>query len=228
MAGNGPAKPPLAEGDKMAGNGSANSPLLDDRARSHLTLMAVMFGVTLGFWVSTVHDLNNWSLPLVISVSLTLAVVICIYWWYINLCAIYPSHTPIHYFIDFLMVIGLCSMSKSCGDDTHFLWTVSWGSLAAVASLKVWFGVGPIRNHPYPWLTWPPRIAAPIILLLAFYSAMLAYKCYDKHESPSILDRMFIWVPVAIGIIVTLMVARIHRRNVTESQENNGGRLELS
>ena len=202
----------------MAGNGSANSALADDSAKSHLTLMSVMFGVALGFWISTVHDLKSWSLPLVISVLLPLAVVICIYWWYINLCAIYPSHTLFHYSIDFVMVIGLCSMSKSCGDNTHFLWTVAWGFLAAVASIKLWFGVGPIRKHPCPWLAWPPRIAALIILILAFYSAMLAYKYYQNQESPPILDRIFTWVPVAGGIIVTLVVARIYRRKVTESQ----------
>ena len=207
MEGNGTAKPPLAEGDKMADNSPAKPTLTHDPAQSHLTLMSVMFGVAVGFWVSTVHDLKNWSPPLAISVLLTLAVVICIYWWYINLCALYPSHTLFHYSIDFVIVIGLCSMSKSCGDDSLFLWTVAWGFLAAVASLKLWFGVGPIHNHSYPWLVWPPRIAAPIILILAFYSAMLAYKYYQNHESLPILYRMFTWGPVAGGIIVTVVAA---------------------
>lgn len=210
----------------MASNGSANSPLDYNPKQSHLTLMSVMFGVALGFWVSTVHDLKNWSLPLVISALLTLAVIICIYWWYISLCAIYPSYTLIHYSIDFVMVIGLCFMSKSCGDDTHFLWTVAWGLLAAFASLKLWFGVGPIRNHPRPSLVWPPRVAAPIILILAFYSAMLMYTYSQNHESPPILACILTWGPVAGGIIVTLVVACKHRRYFTESQEESGERPE--
>ena len=208
MEGNGTAKPPLAEGDKMADNSPTNQTLAHGTAQSHLTLMSVMFGVAVGFWVSTVHALKDWSTPLVISVLLTLAVVICIYWWYINLCALYPSHTLFHYSIDFVIVIGLCSMSKSCGDDSHFLWTVAWGFLAAVASLKLWFGVGPIHNHS---LVWPPRIAVPIILILAFYSTMLTYKYCQEHESLPILYRMFTWGPVAGGIIVTLVISRKKR-----------------
>ena len=175
--------------------------------QSHLTLMSVMFGVTLGFWVSTIHDIKNWSLPRVISVLLTLAVIICIYWWYIHLCASYPARTLFSYSIDFLIVVGLCSMSKSCGEDTHFLWCVAWGSLAAVASIKLWFCVGPIWDHDNPWLVWPPRIAAPTILILAFYSAALTYKYYKDNESPPILPRLYAWVPVAIGIIVTIVIA---------------------
>jgi predicted Kef-type K+ transport protein len=60
--------------------------------------MSVMFGVTLGFWVSTIHDIKNWSLPRAISVLLTLAVIICIYWWYIHLCASYPAKKNRGYF----------------------------------------------------------------------------------------------------------------------------------
>ena len=217
MEGNGTAKPPLAEGDKMADNSPEKPTLPHDPAQSHLTLISVMFGVALGFWVSTVNNHENWSLPLVISILLTLAVIVCIYWWYTHLCTLYPSRTLIHYSIDFGIVIGLCILSSSCGDDTQFLWTVAWGLLAAFASLKLWFGVGPIFHHPCRTLVWPPRIAAPIILLLALYSAMLAYDYYQSGSSLPILHRICIWIPVAGGIIVTFVVSHIYSKGYRES-----------
>jgi hypothetical protein len=177
-----------------------------------------MFGVALGFWISTIHHLSNWSLPLIISVLLTLAVVICVYWWYVSLCSLYPSRTLFQYAIDFMIVIGLCSMSKSCGDPTQFLWIVAWGSLAAVASIKLWFCVGELRNNHHSWLVWPPRIAAPVICLLALYSAMLTYDNYVTGDTPNILVRVLTWGPVAAGIIVTFVIACIHSHKISDMQ----------
>ena len=203
----------------MTANESVSRPLAHDAAQSHLTLMSVMFGVALGFWVSTVHahDLKDWSLPLGISVFLTLAVIICVYWWYIHLCSLFPSHTLVNYSIDFMIVIGLCSMSKSCVDKTQFMWTLAWSFLAAVASLKVWFCFGKITKPFEPLLLWPPRIAAPVILFFGLYSATLAH----EHESPSYLVTILTGVPVVVGIIVTFVIARIYPRKATSSQNES-------
>lgn len=181
-----------------------------------------MFGVALGFWVTTLHahGIKNWSWPLGISVLLTLAVIICVYWWYTHLCSLFPSHTLIGYLIDFMIVIGLCSLSKSCGDESVFMWTLAWGFLALVASLKVWCCLGALWKHPEPFLVWPPRIVAPIIFLLALYAGALA-----RQSPTSIMVRALIWGPVVIGIIVTFVVAKYRPRSPTSSQQVRGGQV---
>lgn len=195
---------------------TTSQPSAHESAQSHQTLMSVMFGVALGFWVNTLHthDFKDWSWPLGASICITLAVIICVYWWYIHLCSLFPSRTLVSYLIDFIIVIGLCSLSKSCGDNSMFMWTLAWGFLAFVASLKVWCCLGPLRNHPEPFLVWPPRIAAPVIFLLALYAGTLA-----RQSPPSILVRVLIWGPVAIGIIVTFMVAKCRSRKSASGQQ---------
>ena len=142
----------------MKDNESSSQPLAHETVQSHHTLISVMFGVALGFWVNTLHayEFKNLNVPLGITILLTFAVIICVYWWYIHLCSHYPSHTLVQYSIDFMIVIGLCIMSMACGEKTQFKWTISWGFLAVLASLKVWLCPGEVAQLLDKRLVWAP------------------------------------------------------------------------
>ncbi len=204
-----------------------NNPAKLSLNNSHLTMMSVMFGVALGFWVNTVHRHEIWTLELGISVLLTLAVIICVYWWYVHLCSHYPSCTLFDYFVDFVMVAGLCSMSNCTDDIKIFQWTVAWGFLAAVASAKLWIGVRPVKPE-HKDLAVAARFAALGILILAIYAARLTYKYYEDSQSVTCWDRMFTWGPVGFGILTTLVVAYKHRQEVKKMPLTSPEKLDIS
>jgi hypothetical protein len=175
--------------------------------------MSVMFGVALGFWVATLHGVTAWTVEQVTTVVLTLGVVICIYWWYVNLGTLYPSRSILDYFLDFIMVIGLCSMSKSSGvgNASPLWWTIAWACVALTASVKAWFRAGPIRKPDHPLMVWAARVAPPVVLLLAPYAALLAYDAIKADKAVPTLYWVLTWLPVAAGIIVTVVVAYLPR-----------------
>ena len=182
---------------------------MQDERVGHATLMSVMFGVALGFWVATIRFVEPLPWQVAATLGLTFLVIGCIWWWYVNLGSAFPSHSLMDYYFDFAIVGGLCLMSASAGTSPSapLKWTLAWATVALASALKAWLRTDPRAKPEYKKMLDWARGATTVIFLVSGYAVSIAVNVEAYDEAP-LRFWLATWVPVVAGILITFYVAR--------------------
>lgn len=187
------------------------------RQEMHDAQMSVAFGVVMALFARTAMAAHARTASEIAVTLATLAIIVCIWWWYTRLGNAFPSTTLVDHSLDYLMPVALCWMSISMTSISY--WIVGWtmSSLVAIAKLLLvltrtsWYEELPdiaAGLRPSLW------VALSSLLLVVAVSGHAWHVVMHHSEAPRIECIAWVWLPITLGVAATVVASYKFMRKV--------------